>query len=55
MITRDDCATRDAEDSMAFLREEFTLNEGEIYLDGNSLGPVSTTVRTRVNEVLDEE
>ncbi|HEY5438476.1 MAG TPA: kynureninase [Acidimicrobiales bacterium] len=55
MITRDDCAALDAKDPLALLREEFTLNEGEIYLDGNSLGPVSTTVRTRVNEVLDEE
>ena len=55
MITRDDCAALDAKDPMALLRDEFTLNEGEIYLDGNSLGPVSTTVRTRVNEVLDEE
>jgi len=55
VITRDDCAALDAKDPLALLREEFTLNEGEIYLDGNSLGPVSTTVRTRVNEVLDEE
>jgi kynureninase len=54
-MTRDDCAALDAQDPMAFLREEFTLNEGEIYLDGNSLGPVSTTVRTKVNEVLDQE
>jgi kynureninase len=45
----------DGLDALAPLREEFTLNEGEIYLDGNSLGPVSTAVRRRVNEVIDDE
>ncbi len=45
----------DDADELAPLRDEFTLNEGEIYLDGNSLGPVSTSVRRRVNEVLDDE
>ncbi len=55
MITRDDCAALDAKDPLALLREEFALNEGEIYLDGNSLGPVSRSARSRVNEVLDEE
>jgi len=55
VITRDDCQRLDDADVLAPLRQEFTLNDDEIYLDGNSLGPVSTTVRTRVNEVLDEE
>ena len=41
MTTRAVCAALDATDSLAPLREEFNLNEGEIYLDGNSLGPVS--------------
>jgi kynureninase len=45
----------DTADVLAALREEFSLNEGEIYLDGNSLGPVSSSVRRRVNEVLDAE
>jgi kynureninase len=45
----------DANDPMAPLRSEFTLNEGEIYLDGNSLGPVSDAVRRRVREVIDSE
>ena len=45
----------DAADALAPLREAFTLNEGEIYLDGNSLGPVSASVRRRVNEVMDGE
>ena len=45
----------DEADVLAPLRQEFTLNEGEIYLDGNSLGPVSISVRRRVNEVIDDE
>lgn len=45
----------DDADGLASLRAEFTLNEGEIYLDGNSLGPVSSSVRRRVNEVLESE
>ena len=42
MITRDDCAARDAADPLAPLRSLFALApvdaEGVIYLDGNSLG-----------------
>ena len=55
MITREDCEALDEGDVLAPLREEFTLNDGEIYLDGNSLGPVSSSVRRRVNEVVDRE
>jgi kynureninase len=45
----------DGLDVLAPLRQEFTLNDDEIYLDGNSLGPVSSAVRRRVNEVIDAE
>ncbi|HEV3187451.1 MAG TPA: kynureninase [Acidimicrobiales bacterium] len=55
MITRDDCVALDEKDVLAPLRDEFLLNENEIYLDGNSLGPVSRAVTTRVNEVLANE
>ena len=55
MTTREECLARDARDPLAPLRDEFTLAEGEIYLDGNSLGPVSREVRRRVNQVIDEE
>jgi kynureninase len=55
VITRDDCQRLDDADALAPLRKEFSLNDGEIYLDGNSLGPVSASVRRRVNEVLDDE
>ncbi len=31
------------------------LREGEIYLDGNSLGPVTRGTRRRVSEIIDHE
>jgi kynureninase len=55
VTSRDDCAALDRDDALAPLREEFLLNEGEVYLDGNSLGPVSKSAIRRVNEVLDGE
>jgi kynureninase len=53
MTTREECQTLDLEDELAPLRNEFLLNYDEIYLDGNSLGPVSRAVSSRVNDVLD--
>lgn len=55
MNTREICQRLDAEDALAELRDAFTLNDGEIYLDGNSLGPVSREARRRVLEVLDQQ
>jgi len=55
VTARDDCVALDAKDALAPLRDEFVLNEHEIYLDGNSLGPVSRAVATRVNEVINDE
>lgn len=55
MIDRESCAARDAADPLASLRAEFFLNEGEIYLDGNSLGPLSRGAKDRVDEVVSEE
>jgi len=55
VITRADCVALDQRDELAPLREEFRLNEGEIYLDGNSLGPVTGASSRRVNEVIDDE
>jgi kynureninase len=55
VTTRDDCVARDRADALAPLRELFTLNEAEIYLDGNSLGPVSSAVATRVREVIEDQ
>lgn len=55
MITRDDCAQLDACDSLSALRQEFILDDSVLYLDGNSLGPVSASVGPRVNEVINHE
>jgi kynureninase len=55
MTTREDCLALDATDPFAPLREEFTLAPGEIYLDGNSLGPLSNGVRRRVQEAVSDE
>ncbi|HTT58819.1 MAG TPA: kynureninase [Acidimicrobiales bacterium] len=55
MTNRDDCLARDRADTLAPLRELFTLNEAEVYLDGNSLGPVSSRVGERVREVIEEQ
>jgi kynureninase len=55
VILRDDCTARDLADELWPLRAEFRLNEGEIYLDGNSLGPVCETSFRRVNEVVETE
>ena len=55
MTTRAACVALDAADSLAPLRDEFFLNDGEIYLDGNSLGPLSRAASTRVNDVLNRQ
>ncbi len=55
MTTRVGCAALDASDALAPLRDEFVLNDAEIYLDGNSLGPVSRAVGTRVRDVIDRQ
>jgi kynureninase len=54
-VTRDDCAARDRADPLAALREEFTLPEGTIYLDGNSLGALPRRTAARLAEVAARE
>jgi kynureninase len=55
VITRDGCIKLDVDDALASMRDDFSLNDGEIYLDGNSLGPVSKAVGQRVNGVLNND
>lgn len=55
MVTRAELAALDAADVLAPFRERFTLPEGLIYLDGNSLGPVPKVVPGRIAEVLSQQ
>lgn len=45
----------DATDSLAPQREKFVLPKDVIYLDGNSLGPMPSSVPERINQVLFDE
>ncbi len=57
--TRAACAALDGADPLASLRARFDLDaadgRGEIYLDGNSLGPLPRTTAARVQQVLHDE
>jgi kynureninase len=53
--SREDCVALDANDVLAPLRGMFSLNVDEIYLDGNSLGPVSRSVSSRVKDVIEKQ
>ena len=55
MTTRQDCLALDAHDALAPLREQFSLPEGVIYLDGNSLGVLPKTAAARVQQVITQE
>lgn len=48
-------AELDAADDLAKLRERFTLPEGIVYLDGNSLGALPAGVADRLAEVVTEQ
>jgi kynureninase len=55
MKTLFDCQQLDAQDRLRPLREQFSLPEGVIYLDGNSLGVLPKTAAARVAEVVTRE
>ena len=55
MISRDDCARRDAADPLAPLRAQFMLPEGVIYVDGNSLGALPRATPARVAAAVQQE
>ncbi|MDP6345390.1 MAG: aminotransferase class V-fold PLP-dependent enzyme, partial [Alphaproteobacteria bacterium] len=51
-LRRDDLAAMDRDDPLAYLRGQFDLPDGLIYLDGNSLGPMPKAVPARIDEVV---
>jgi kynureninase len=54
-VTRDDALALDAADPLAVHRRAFSLPEGVIYLDGNSLGALPRATSARVREVIEHE
>ena len=50
-----DCQALDAQDPLRPLRDQFSLPEGVIYLDGNSLGVMPKATAARVAHVLTQE
>jgi kynureninase len=55
MTTLQDCRARDARDPLRELRHLFTVPEGVIYLDGNSLGVMPKAAPARVARAVSEE
>src|SRR5690606_35116503 len=49
------CRALDASDPLRGLRELFVLNDGEVYLDGNSLGAMPRATPARVRDVVETE
>lgn len=55
MTTLQDCQQLDATDALRPLRDLFSIPEGLIYLDGNSLGVMPKSAATRAAEVVSQE
>jgi kynureninase len=55
MTSLQDCRALDAQDPLRKLGEQFTLPEGVIYLDGNSLGVLPNTAAARVAQAVTAE
>ena len=53
--TLNNCEALDGQDPLAGLRAQFSLPEGVIYLDGNSLGPLPLATPGRIAQTLNEE
>lgn len=54
-LTRESCQARDDADPLGPCRASFTLPDGVVYLDGNSLGPLPKVALERAREVVEVE
>jgi kynureninase len=54
-MTREQAAALDRDDPLAPFRERFSLPDGVIYLDGNSLGPLPRDTPARIAEVVQQQ
>ena len=55
MTTRQDCFGRDAADPLGAMRARFSLPDGVIYLDGNSLGTLPITAADAVRDAVEQQ
>src|SRR6204780_4365976 len=53
--SRDACVARDASDPLRHLRDRFSIPDGVIYLDGNSLGPLPRAAGAVFNRTIERE
>jgi len=54
-VDRETCVSFDRQDPLAWVRDEFALPEGVIYLDGNSLGALPRQTLPRMTDVIGKE
>ncbi|MFC3285995.1 kynureninase [Litchfieldella rifensis] len=54
-LSREALARMDREDPLAHYRDQFELEEGLIYLDGNSLGALPKAAKARAAELMERE
>ncbi|MDS1140420.1 kynureninase [Pusillimonas sp. SM2304] len=55
MQDKQTCLALDAQDPLRALREQFVLDEDDIYLDGNSLGALPRATTARVRQTIEQE